>query len=462
MITGAQATTTRSRLYRGGWLVVLLAIASYLLVAVSEQGSVGAGLTDVPVQPVPFSLHQGIGVDLSNMSSLAALEWLEQGDESAAPLLYLPVDGDIVAAFNDAETFAQARSAIDSLVAASDDTPVALCLHKPVSAIDEAVLAEAIVTVLVDDFTDSVAYISTCPGETSSTWQGAILDLLGVDESPADGERILAPVSVGATIRVPGSVDPDGLSAAYLDRLAGPLYVALTLTDQSPFDAPLRQKLRDIVNDRAHIALIFARPQADVSPADFLATVAYDPTSIPELSEGYNGVGTTRVSRQGDWIPTQIGPVVYARSLTAGSSMTAEFIGTEVWAVGLVSPEAGSIGVWIDRENNDPTVNPDAVVDLAQLQAKDTAVLLVDHLPAARHTVTIVTSDGDVTLAGLFVTGRPEAGWHGGLGSLGLIVLAVTALAVVISVAVDDLRLRIGLDRNDEEADHPRVFRREL
>jgi hypothetical protein len=107
--------------------------------------------------------------------------------------------------------------------------------------------------------------------------------------------------------------------------------------------------------------------------------------------------------------------------------------------------------------------NPDNIVDLSGSQAVDRSMLLIDGLPAATHSITIVASEGNVTLSGLFVTGRPEPGWHGGLGALGTMGIAMAGLAVIISVAVDDLRLRIGLDRtDDQETDHPRIFRREL
>lgn len=462
-ISGARTALSRSRLYRGGWLVVVLAFTSYLLVAVAEQGGVGAGLEAVPDEPLPFRRHAGVGIDLSEMSSLAALKWLEGTETENTPMLVLPVDGDIVAAFNDPETFGAARTAVDSLIDASGDTPVTLCLRRPVSAVEESVLAEAVVTVIVDDYTDSVAYLSTCPGETSDTWQASVLDVLGNTNAVGAEERLLSPVSIGATIRLQPAIRAADLNENYIDRLAGLSYVAVTLDNQAPLSEPLRDEIHDILNDRAHVALVLARPQADVNPQEFAATLQLNTEVFPELSEGYNDVLTPAMTFPGDWTLTEVGPVLYQRTTQTGASVSADFVGTEVWAVGLVSPGAGRIGVWIDADEPVTSRDPDNIVDLSGLQARDTAMLLIDNLPAATHRITIVASEGDVTLAGLFVTGRPETGWHSGLGALGVMGIAMAGLAVVITVAVDDLRLRIGLDRTDEqETDHPRIFRREL
>ncbi len=463
MISGARTATARSRLYRSGWLVFVLALASYLFVAVAEQGGVGAGLREVPEEPIPFSNHSGIGIDLSGMSSLAALEWLEQGSVEGTPMLVLPVDGDIVAAFNDPETLGAARSAIDSLVAASGDTPLTLCLRKPVSAVEEPVLAEAILTVIVEDYTDSVAYLSTCAGETSDTWESNVLEILGTEPTGGADERLMAPVSVGAPIRLQDAIDPEELTGEYVDTLADASYVAVDINADLPLSESLRDEVGKVLRQRAHIALVLARPPSNVPPQDFAATTRLDNVAPSELAEGYNDITTPAMRFQGEWTPTQVGPVLYQRTSQTGAALSADFVGTEIWAVGLVSPGAGRIGIWIDADEPVTNRDPDQIIDLADDQAINTSVLLIDNLPAAAHRITIVASEGEVTLAGLFVTGRPEAGWHGGLGALGIIATAMAGMAVVISVAVDDLRLRMGLDRtDDQEAEHPRIFRREL
>lgn len=90
-------------------------------------------------------------------------------------------------------------------------------------------------------------------------------------------------------------------------------------------------------------------------------------------------------------------------------------------------------------------------------------MLAIDGLPAARHRITLVAAGTEVSVSGLFVTGRTESGIHGTIGSLGLIAAAVAGLAIVLSVAVDDLRIRIGLDRPGEDgSEHPRIFSRDV
>lgn len=463
MIAPSRNATSRSRVYRSGWLVVVLAFTSYLLVAVAEQGGTSAGLDAVPEDPLPFDGNRGIGLDLSEMSSLNALEWLEGVSVENSPLVVLPVDGDIVAAFYDPETFGAATTAVDSLVGASGETRVALCLKKPVSAVEEAELAEAAITVIVEDYTDKVAYLSTCPGETSNTWDDSIFDLLGFDAPARGNERLLAPVSIGAPLRLPASISSNAIDASYIDSLAGDSYIALTLDDQPLVQEPLRTDISRILTNRAHVALTLARPAAEVPPEEFVASLGLNPVSQIELAEGYNDILSSAMTFEGEWTLTEVGPVVYQRTGQNGARVSAQFVGTEVWAIGLTSPGAGSIGVWLDSEGPVSDTPPDNVVDLSGTQAVDNSFLLVDNLSAATHDITIVASDGDVALAGLFVTGRPEGGWHASIGAFGILFTAMAGLAVVISVAIDDLRLRIGLDRpDDREPEHPRIFRREL
>lgn len=453
----------RSRIYRGGWLIVMLAVVSYVLVAAAEQGTVGAGLRTVPDSPLPFSRHQGIGLDLSHMSSLTALDWLEQADTAETTAILLPLDGDIVEAFHAPESFADARRAVETLVGAVDGVPAVVCLRRPVSAVPEEELAEAAVTALVEGFGDSIAYITTCGSESSPTWHGNVLDILGLDPSGSASERMLAPVSVGPPIRLQRSIDLDQLSGVEIDGLAGDLHVAIPFRTTDLLDEQTLMELQEDLHTRSHLALFLLAPPENTSPADVVQSLAFPRPVSTTLFEGYNSVTTPGIVWQGAWIPTEVGPVLYQRSVDPGSVVSAEFIGTEVWALGIAAPEGGTIGVWIDASEGSLSSQPDAVVDLSRIQARDDSFLLVDGLSASTHRLTIVTSEGDVSISGFFVTGRPEAGWQGFLAALGLIVLAIAGLAAVIAVAVDELRLRIGLDRSDDDdADHPRVFKREI
>lgn len=457
------SVAVRRRLYRSGWLIVLCAVCSYLLVAFAEQGSAGAGMRVVPDAPLPFERHMGIGIDLSDMSSLAALEWLEQTDTSSIPMILVPVDGDIITAFNDPDTYLAARTALDHLIDAARPAPITMCLQRPVTALDEATLAEAVVTVIVESYTDRVTYIASCSPGSPPSWEASILTLLGSELPTTATERVLAPVSVGAELRLQDPVTIQSIDDGYLDGLAGTRYVATRFTSDAPLSDGQRQSVHEILHDRSHIALVLTRPHPSLEPASVVAALTVPLPERPELSEGYNSALSPPVSWRGEWIPTQVGPVTYQRTVETGSWFTVEFVGTEVWLVGLVSPDGGRLGVWIDADDPQTASDPERIVSLQRTQAADLSLLLMDGLPAARHRMTVVAADGDVSIAGLFVTGRPEAGWHGGLGAIGIIALAIAGVAVVLTVTVDDLRARIGLDRDDGEGEsHPRVFRRDI
>lgn len=452
----------RRMLYRSGWLVVIFAMSSYLLIAFAEQGSAGAGMREVPSDPLPFERHAAVGLDLSDFSSLDALEWLQATNVSAASLVVLPVDGDIVAAFNNPETFVAARSAVDQLVAAADGAKTAACLRRPVTAIDEAILAEAAVTALVENYSERITYIGACSAQATPLWQESVLTLLGMNLPAPEDERLLAPVTLGAPIRLQMPITVEEADAGYLDSLSGTQYAAIRLAPIPSLGPAARQDISTILHDRPQVAIVLAAPSSDADPFSFVASLVLDAGQFQELSEGFNNVSSPHIAWHGDWTPTEVGPVVFQRTLETGSWMTAEFVGTEIWAVGIVSPDGGRLGVWIDSEENGTPGDPDRIVPLERVQARDESLLLADRLPAARHRITVVAADGEVALSGLFVAGRPEAGWHGVVGSVGLIVATIAGLGVLLTAAVDDLRFRIGLDSREESDDeHPRVFRRD-
>lgn len=457
------SSSERRRLYRSGWLVVVFAMASYLLVAYAEQGSAGAGLRIVPNDPLPFERHAGAGVDLASFSSLQAVEWLEQADTSQVPLILLPVDGDIVAAFNNPDAYLAARSAVDQLVGSAGDTAIALCLRRPIAAIDETILAEAAVTALVESYTDRVTYIGACTSEASRTWETSVLDILGTDPPDGAHERILAPVSVGAPLRLSQPVGPAAASSIFLDGLSGDDYVVLRLGQTQALSPDEQQQLATIRHDRSHIATSVVAPVDAENPQAFVSSLDLGGFDDQELSEGFNNVSSPLIQWTGDWTTTTVGDVTYMRTQEQGAWIATEFVGTEIWAVGIAAPDSGRIGIWVDVEDPATAGEPDRIVDMSRTQARDQAILLVDGLPAARHQITVVAADGDVTLSGFFVAGRPEAGLSGVFGALGLIITAIAGLGVVLTVAVDDLRARIGLEQRDDDEDyHPRVFRRDV
>ena len=111
-------------------------------------------------------------------------------------------------------------------------------------------------------------------------------------------------------------------------------------------------------------------------------------------------------------------------------------------AYALLSPTAGSIVVWIDRPPGGPDETPDLVIDLAADQARDAAIVLASDLPADQHSATLVVQSDEVVLAGLFLSGKPEAAWSTALASVGLILIAIASGAVVAHSAVRSIRRR--------------------
>jgi hypothetical protein len=442
--------------------MAILAMASYVLIAFAEQGSAGASLQVVPQDPLPFERHQSSGIDLSQFTSLQALEWLEQVDPSPVSMILVPIDGDIVGAFNNPDTYAAARIAVDQLLDATNGARVTACLNRPIAAIEESILAEAAVTAIVENYADRVTYIGACGRATSPAWNASVLNVLGRSSSESTAQRLLAPVSMGAPIRLMSPEPLEDMTLEYLDSVSGTTYAALRITPSSSLTSSDRSRLQGILHDRAHIATVLIEPEIDVAPAEFVAALQLDFGEYSELSEGFNSVEAHQISWHGDWILTEVGPVTYQRTTVTGSWLTTEFIGTEVWALGIASPDGGRLGVWIDASTSGTTGSPDRIVSLERSQARDTSMLLIDGLPAARHTITVVAADGDVALSGIFVTGRPVAGWHGITGAFGMIAVAIAGLGIVLVATVDDLRARIGLDRASRSEDtHPRVFRRD-
>lgn len=453
----------RRLLYWSGWLIAILASASFVLMAFAEQGTAGAGLREVPNDPLPFNRHAGIGVDLTGLSSLQAVEWLEAADVSRAPLVVIPLDGDIVAAFNTPEVSQIAHQAVEMLLSGADGTTIAVCLRRPISAMEEQVLAATAVAVLTEVYSERITYLGACAQDTQPSWEAHVLAELNYLPPGSPSERMLAPVSIGAPLRLQNAVQPGELGDVFYDSVGGDTYAAVRLAPTASLDEPTRQRLWESIHSRGQVAVFVAAPDPDASPEGFVQSLSFGNRINTEMSEGFNNATSPLITWNGDWTLTPVGPVEYQRTLTPGSSLTTEFVGTEMWVIGIASPDGGQLGVWVDSEEPDTSTAPDRIIDLERSQARDQSMLAIDGLPAARHRITLVAAGTEVSISGLFVTGRTESGIHGTIGSLGLIATAVAGLAIVLSVAVDDLRIRIGLDRpGEDESEHPRIFSRDV
>lgn len=453
----------RRLLYWSGWLIAIFASISYILLAFAEQGTAGAGLRIVPNDPLPFNRHAGVGVDLTGFSSLQAVEWLESADVSAAPLVVIPLDGDIVAAFNTPDMSHIAHQAVEMLLTGADGANVAFCLRRPISAMEDRVLAETAVAVLTEVYSARITYLGGCVPESLASWEAEVLNQLDYLPPNSETERMLAPVSIGAPLRLQNGVRIEDLDDAFYDSVGGDTYAAVRLEPFAGLDERMRQRVREAIHHRGHVALFLAAPALEAPSDQFVQSLTFGGQQNTELSEGFNNATSPLITWNGDWTLTPVGPVAYQRTLTPGSSISTEFIGTEIWVIGIASPDGGQLGVWVDTEDPDTSTTPDRIIDMERSQARDQSMLAIDGLPAARHRITLVAAGTEVSVSGLFVTGRTESGIHGTIGSLGLIAAAVAGLAIVLSVAVDDLRIRIGLDRPGEDgSEHPRIFSRDV
>jgi hypothetical protein len=165
------------------------------------------------------------------------------------------------------------------------------------------------------------------------------------------------------------------------------------------------------------------------------------------------------VQRSAEWQPSTVGTASYARSTATGASMTVEFVGTELFLTGILSPDGGRISVWVDADSSGGNTQPFSIASLAADQARDDAIPLVSDLPAAQHRLTIVVEGGEVTVSGFFAAGKAEPGTTSALVAIGLFAIAVVALADICYASVTELRNRaLAPDRSVSAQDHPREF----
>jgi hypothetical protein len=162
------------------------------------------------------------------------------------------------------------------------------------------------------------------------------------------------------------------------------------------------------------------------------------------------------------WQRSNVGTIVYMRATQPGAALSAEFIGTDVYLMGIQAPDSGIVQVWIDPDS--PSAAPTVELDLAAVQARDTAIPIARGLPAARHQLTIqtITPEGaSVTISGLYVTGTPATAWAGMMAAAVVLLAAVVALSERSYTAVVAIRQRGGPPSRRSRTGHPRVFARD-
>ncbi len=443
---------------RSAALIAVCAIAALLMQGFAEQGGIGSSLDPVPQQPLPFPRERIFGVDLSDRPSLDAVEWLRASGSSAFALTIVRVDADIIAALPDDAQADSAFRALDQVMAVTVDTNLALCLERPVTEIENDVLAELTVDALRDRYPDRIAYVTSCDPESEDDWGMAIAEQVRANQ-PATG-GVLLPLATGAVVETQAVEAFDDLQSSRLRVFAGSVYVLPVVPTTTPLSPEERDLATGAIRDAAQVGLVLLQPVQDVDGPGLTASLGEARLTAELLPEGFSGVGAPALAFGDGWAPSMVGRVQYMRTADTGAPLQATFSGTTIYLQALLSPDAGEVSIWVDPDVNNPGP-PDNILDLSALQAQDAALPIVEGLSAERHSIFIATNSGEIAVSGLFVKGQPAAGWNAGLGAVALIGVATAAMAVVGLARVQDIRNRNALPPGrSAESGHPRAYRR--
>ena len=444
---------------RSARLITLLAIVALILQGFAEQGGIGSSLDPVPQQPLPFPRERIFGVDLSDRPSLEIVEWLEASGSSMYALAIVRVDADIIAALRIEDQASDAYRALDQLMAATRDTNVALCLDRPVTEIDDDLLAELTIDALRDRYPDRIAYITSCAVDQKDTWASSLAAQVRSTAPASDGR--LLPLSTGAVVERREVESFEDIRTSRLRTFAGSVYVLPTVPIVAPLTASELQISTDALRDAAQVGLVLLHPARSADPAAVGRSLSSSLLPTDQLPEGFTGVTAPGLVFEDGWEISTVGRVVYQRTDTSGATLRSTFVGTTIYLQALLSPDAGSIALWIDPDLNNPG-SADRTIDLSTSQARDAAIVLAEGLAAEQHTIVLVTAGGDVTVSGFFVSGQPASGWNAGLSALALIVATAAGFAVLGLAQVLDIRDRHALPPSRTPgATHPRAYTRD-
>jgi len=331
------------------------------------------------------------------------------------------------------------------LIDAARGAPIALCLRKPSQSVGDIGVAQAAVGAVLDNFTSSVAYVSSCELSADASWQQAVgRAVLGNENPPAGTDDALFPLTVGTIAHVrpahESDLGSDAALAAGDDR-----YVLAEIDATEPVNSTLTGDASDAIRNDSALALVLVRPDRSLDPTTLLASIRDVNLTDSSAPQGYSNVGATWIGQAGAWQDSIVGTATYRRTDASGASMTTTFVGTQIHLIAIRSPDAGDVEVWLDATPGVGEAQPFAVIDLSAEQARDDAISLVADVPASRHQITIVTDGGEVAVAGFFVAGKQESAVTSALAALGLVVIAVAALADACYSAVSELRARAGI-----------------
>lgn len=447
---------------RASWTVLTLAVIAFTCLGLAEQGTRGGGLLVPPDAPLPFDRHRVFGLDLGKMSSVQALDWLNAAGNPSLALIVLPIDGDVVDALARDDGRETALNAIDTLRQAAGGSPLAVCLHRPPQIAGGLGVAQAAVGAIRERFPDQIIFVSACNAVDNPGWQSNIDEAARPDaELPAPVES-LVPLAGGDVILLDDLDGAEDLSADEFRLHSRGLYAMFVLDAAQPLDSSVVNAAAGALADTSHTALVLVNPIESVDPAGLTGSIAPVVLAGGTLPEGFSSVDAPGVNINDQWQHTSVGTTNFLRATSSSAAISAEFIGTDIYLIGIESPESGIVNVWIDPESQ--TAPPTVVLDLSSVQARDSAVPIASGLPAAHHDVVIqaVGAEGQsVMLSGLFVTGKPATAWTGLMAAFVALLAAVVALSERSYAAVAAIRRRALPPRRRPRPGHPRVFARD-
>ncbi|MGH9175672.1 MAG: hypothetical protein ACRD1H_15000, partial [Vicinamibacterales bacterium] len=369
--------------------------------------------------------------------------------------------GDVVTALGQEAEQAAAVAAVETLRAAAGDSPIAACLRPPPEDIGWQAAARVAVDVLGTRFPDQFVYVTVCD-DADRNWRSVVAETAGPDMPDTTGEQTLVPLSAGAFVEI-RHLDPDErLDTESVSRLSSGGYTAVAAEIDTPLAADVVERSAEALLSTAFAALILITPTDDVDPTALVGSFSNVVLTGNTLPEGYSSVLAPGVAANESWTRTNVATVSYLRTTESAAGVAAEFVGTDIYLLGLASPESGVVEVWIDPGS--ATAPPTNVIKLAALQAQDVAIPIARGLPAARHEVVLrAVTEGSqsVMISGLFVTGKPATAWNGAMAACSLIAIAAAALTERTFAAITRIRRQSGPTRRRVLTGHPRVFARE-
>jgi len=447
---------------RASWTVLALAMVAFICLGLAEQGSRGGALLTPPDSPLPFARHRIFGLDLSAMSSLQALDWLNAAGNPSLALIQVPVDADVVQSLSQEDQRETALTAIDTLRQAAGGSPLALCLRRPPDIVGGLGIAQAAVGSIQSRFPDQVVYVRACQPEQNPGWQGDIDEAVRPDADVRVTDDALIPLAGSSVILLEHLDGPDDLTAEQFRLRSRGRYSMFVLESSEPVSSDSVDDAASAMAGTSHSALVMIAPTGSVDPGALTGSISSVVLAGDTLPEGFSSVDAPAVASNDQWQRSNVGTVGYLRASTSSAALAVEFVGTDIYLSAIESPDSGLVHIWIDPPSQ--TAPPTVILDLASFQARDAAIPIATGLPAARHEMIVqaVVDEGEgVTISGLFVTGTPATAWTGTMAAAVVLLAAIIALSERCYTAVTTIRRRSGPPRRRVRPGHPRVFARD-